>query len=96
MKLFSYHSDPDPEMPDWQWGLFCFSPLDVFAFKLYKMKQYTWKECFNFTFSFFDYSLFEFSFTIGNWDGILTFLNFSSSRSSNYTFYCGRLNENEH
>ena len=95
MKLFSYHFDPDPEMPDWRWGLFCFKPLDVFTFNLYKMKQYTWKECFNFTFTFFDYSLLEFSFTIGNWDGILTILNFSSSRSSNYTYYYGKLNEND-
>lgn len=87
MKLFFFGKDPDPSMPDWQWGFLCFKPLDVLTFKLYKMKQYTWKESFNFSFTFFDYALFEFYFTIGNWDGIFTVFNLSDSRSLNYKGY---------
>jgi hypothetical protein len=87
MKIFSYNKDNDPEMPDWQWGFLCFKPLDVLTVKLYKMKQYTWKESFNFTFTFFDYSLLDFSLTVGNYDLLITFLNFSGSRSLNYKKY---------
>jgi hypothetical protein len=87
MKIFSYNKDNDPEMPDWQWGFLCFKPLDVLTVKLYKMKQYTWKESFNFTFTFFDYSLLDFSLTVGNYDLLITFLNFSGSRSLNYKEY---------
>lgn len=95
MKLFYHDHDQDPELPDWIWALLCFKSLDVLSFRLYKMRNYSWQEFFSFSFNFFDYSLFQFCYTVGNWDGIVTLLDFSSSRSYSYKKYNEPLDTDE-
>lgn len=87
MKPFYYKKTATDDLPDWKFALLCFEPLDVLSLNIYTMVPLTWKECFSFGFTFCDYSLFEFNFTIGKYDGVFTFLNFSSSRSSMTEYY---------